>query len=483
MRNKPENPQQTTAAQTDAFLEMPDNIKSKLDKYLSILNENGGALVPYLFKEVEKIKQKDPENSNFDFWVLLNNIIKQDPDALAALKRARENLQNTLTLVKEENIKALAPYIDKVLQENPKAYKDITINDVINNTDAYFVPLDPADEITAKIIKKARQKKSAEEARAKQKETIKVIEPQGKVTYNQANDFKTTSTKLANAFFNYAPPVNVIDGQLALNTLYSDKNGKQISVLSSYSFNEKILNEYGITSREFTDFDYFVAMVCTNLFENGNQKISLTKLWHELGNPRTPNTRQLQELQKTLIKGLTTTIRISNREILEAYNKDTKSYTDIISPVMPVVINEEHNRVNGNITSGTIYILAKSPFMLVAEPLDQITQWNKDILKLYKGSRTQKYWRVLRYLMREIGWMKNDSKRHPVITFKKLFEDTQAKRTEDRNTILKLTEDLLKDVFVVCGSIKEFKIDHQRGRIELILNSASFLPPKNKNQK
>ena len=37
-----------------------------------------------------------------------------------------------------------------------------------------------------------------------------------------------------------------------------------------------------------------------------------------MGNPKAPNQTQLQELRKSLIKGMTTIINISNRDILEA---------------------------------------------------------------------------------------------------------------------------------------------------------------------
>lgn len=387
----------------------------------------------------------------------------------------------------ETREKVLLPYIENVLIDprNRKKYAGITAEQVLDNLDVLGRTVNP-DDITAEIIKRAQQKKRADEARAKQRERLQKVKPGEKISYIPGATLKTTSTNLANEFFSFAPPITEIEGQLTLNTLYSDRSGQDIAVLSYFNFNEKELNANGITSRVFTDFDYFVAMVCNNLYLEGNKQVSLTKLWHEMGNPKSPNQKQLQELRKSLIKGMTTIINISNREVLEAWNIDTDSYTDIKSPVMPVILKTERSKANGNIMSETVGIYNISPFILVADPLNQITTWKKDILKLYHGSRTAKYWRVMRYLMQQIAWMRNDKKRQPVITFRHLFDAVGAKRTEDRNTALKLVDELLRDAFKPCKYISGYKIDHQKGRITLTCSNPGTLPEqseKSENQK
>lgn len=403
--------------------------------------------------------------------------------AIEAVKAAVESPEmQELIKDAEERRAVLTPYIEKILQEptNRRKFKGLTVDIVLDNMNLIGGIVNP-EEVTAEIIKRAEKRKRAADASAKQRESLEKLTPGEKVTYAPGDTIKTTSTKLSNEFFCYAPPTTEIDGQITLNTVYSSKQGKNVAVYSYYNFNEKELTANGITSREFTDFDYFVAMVCNNLFAEGNKQVSLTKLWHEMGNPKSPNPRQLQELRKSLIKGMTTIINISNRDLLEAWNIDTDNYTDIKSPVMPVMLKTEHNRANGHIMNETVYIYAYSPFMLVAEPLNQITTWKKDILKLYPGSRTARYWSIMRYLMREIAWMRNDKNRKPVILFKSLFDAAGAKRTEDRATTLKLASTLLQDVFKACNYISGFKVDNQRERIDLKL--VPNLPENAKNQK
>ena len=420
------------------------------------------------------------------------DIIKQLEDTNAVLNDVFDKMGQSA------KIRDILPYIQEVLHgEQAAKFAGILSSDVIYNLElttrtdksgAIVESIKLKDDasraaevyrIAAEMLKKASQKQRAADAR----ESLKAKQDQGKeqaagsIQYNKGSTIKTTSTKLANEFFGITTPATELDGQLALKSIY-DRNGREVAVLSYYSYNESELRANGITKKEFTDFDYFVAMVCNNLFLENNRQVSLTKIWHEMGNPKAPNQTQLQELRKSLIKGMTTIINISNRDILEAYNEDTETYTDIKMSVMPVIIKTEHNRTKGNVTNETVYILELSPFMLVAEPLNQITTWNKDILKLYKGSRTAKYWSVLRCLMREIAWMRNDKKRNPKITFDYLFSETGSNRTEARNAALKIAESLLEDTFKPCGYIKDFKIDHQKRCITLTCTPKADNTPK-----
>ena len=388
------------------------------------------------------------------------------------------------TLLKdaEAREKVLMPYIDSVLKDpkNKGKYKDITAEQVLDNLDIMGRVINP-EEISAEILKRAAQRQRAAEAnKANRARTAEQMQKAGeKIKYTPGDTIKTTSTKLAQDFFSFAPPITEIDGQLTLNTVYKSDKGNDIAVLSYFNYNEKELTANGITSREFTDFDYFVAMVCNNLFSEGNKQVSLTKLWHEMGNPKSPNAQQIQELKKSLIKGMTTIINISNREVLEAWKINTDSYTDIKSPVMPVMLKTEHNKANGEIMSETVYIYAISPFILVADPLNQITTWKKEILKLYKGSRTARYWKIMRYLMQTIAWIRNgNGNRAPKITFKHLFDAVGAKRTEDRNATIKLTEKLLEEAFTPCGYVSSFKIDYQKACIDLKCTNPPGLPEK-----
>ena len=461
---------------------------------------------------IDKDITENDSNTNYEYMPMFNglfNIGKDGSGYIFSLEDAAADNKKVIALISV--VSDFMPFIKEELSkpENAKIklykvllcldYKELQNKDKSDKlifddkelqskvkTDNFILFAKDPKTAAGKIITSAldAQKLVNQQARAaaaKQNQIKKQAQltPGEKLNYEKGETLKTTSTNLANEFFSLAPPITEIDGQLTLNTFYSNKAGQNIAVLSYFSYNDKELSANGITNKEFTDFDYFVAMVCNNLYMENNRKVSLTKLWHEMGNPKAPNQHQIQELRKSLIKGMTTIINISNRDILEAYNINTDAYKDIKSPVMPIIFETEHNRANGYITNETINIYALSPFILVADPLNQITTWKKDILKLYKGSRTARYWRVMRYLMQQIAWMRNDNARAPKITFKTLFDKTGAKRTEDRNATLKIVEDLLKEAFIPCKYISSYNIDHQKGVIELVCIKAL---PENKNQ-
>lgn len=98
-------PKSTTSGQTDELLNLPDNVKNRLDKYLSVLNEGGGTLVPYLYAEISKLQEKEP-GEEYSLWSVLDKILQKDAEALAILKRARENLQKAKILESKEGKEA-----------------------------------------------------------------------------------------------------------------------------------------------------------------------------------------------------------------------------------------------------------------------------------------------------------------------------------------------------------------------------------------
>lgn len=475
-------------SELDERIQEGQSMTKEKDKVTAKFVKDGRVLAQV---EIDKKPRNPDEKTNKE----IKNMTPEERAAYFNNDERREKLKDLLQpvfeMLQNENYQELLkdaearenmllPYIESVLQDptNKRKYKGITAAQVLENLDIMGRIVNP-EEVSAEILKRAEKKKKAADARTKQEQKT----PGDKITYIPGDTLKTTSTALAKEFFSFAPPITEIEGQLTLNTIYS--KGRDINVLSYFSYNEKELQANGIEKREFSDFDYFVAMVCNNLFTEGNRQVSLTKLWHEMGNPKTPNQQQLQELRKSLIKGMSTIINIDNREILEAYNINTDTYEVIKSPVMPVMIKTEHNKANGNIMNETIYIYAKSPFMLVADPLGQITTWKKEILKLYTGSRTARYWKVLRYLMQEIAWMRNDKDRANKIMFKTLFDAVGAKRTEDRNATLKITESLLQEAFIPCKYVSSFNINHARACIEIkpIPKDRPLLPSKTKNQK
>ena len=133
-------PKATTAEQTDELLKMQgESMKLRLEKYLSVLNENGGALVPYIIAEIGRQKEKHPEQEYLEnFWHVLDAILDRKPEALAILEKAREDLKKAQILESPES------RISKTLPQ-VKTYG--LLNDSINHNILVngFAPVDSLD--------------------------------------------------------------------------------------------------------------------------------------------------------------------------------------------------------------------------------------------------------------------------------------------------------------------------------------------------
>ena len=430
------------------------------------------------------------DNSSFSYIPMfggLFNIGKQSGGGYVfnlpledAEQSTTENAKKIIMLI--DLVTDLIPYIKDELS-NPK-YKALFFHKVLTKLQyettqegKYRLTALDADTPEGRAIsaaldaqKQAQKQARAADAREIQRAKLGQAQTRNTIRYKTGNTLITTNTKLANEFFSsLASPIMEVDGQLQFTTIYAKNKGIEIPVCTSYSYNEKFLSQNGITRHKFEAIDYFISMVLNNLYSEGNREISFTKLWHELGNTKSPNPRQLEELREAVLLGMSTIIDINNRELLEFYGIDTEDYIDIQSPVLPIRIKTERSKVNGNITNATIAIDYYSPFILVADPLGQISTWDKRILKLYPGSRTARYWRVMRYLMREIGWMRNSSKRSNIIKATSLCEAVGDKTRADKQRTLKLTYELLEKAFMPLDYVSSF-VEDKNGNIALTYN-------------
>ena len=119
----PKNPpKSTTPAETDELLNMPDNFKNNVFSYLSIVNESGGALVPYIIAEIGKLQEKSGQEINF--FEILDRMTHKEPQALALLNRAREQLKKAQILEAPES---------KLTKPTPTIKTYGLQNDAVNN--------------------------------------------------------------------------------------------------------------------------------------------------------------------------------------------------------------------------------------------------------------------------------------------------------------------------------------------------------------
>lgn len=304
------------------------------------------------------------------------------------------------------------------------------------------------------------------------------------VHYINGDKYETVTDKLANMFFAFNAPISgEINGQQTMIPLRYERQGtkKEITLYYNYFFDEDLIKDLGLQKR-FNDFDFFVMSTLDNLKNEGNEIVSLTKIWHEMGNTGSPGPDHLTELRNSIYKGMSTTLRIDNKDVLNAWGKDTSKYKELVSPAMPVQILTENFTANGKTSSGQVRINGFSPFYIVASSIGHYTAWDKDILRLYGHKRTPRYYTVMHYLLMQIGWMRNDkSARNNKLSLQSLYKYAGAKTTRAKNLTKETLLRLLDEVFIPTGYVKTYSEDWQAGCICLTVGRDRALANKKKN--
>lgn len=293
-----------------------------------------------------------------------------------------------------------------------------------------------------------------------------------KVKYNNAEVFRFITDKLIKDFHSnivQAEAADHIDRALRGDLLTSSGNslkyegeGKPpITLYYDFSIDGARLDTFGITPR-FSYFDLFVVTVLDNLYLAGNTKVTLTKIWHELGNEGRPNSRQLTEIFKSIVRSEATTCLGNIPEVAEHWTKKApidgrlsmRRLTNVDFTGIPYKNNNGKLQIKGN--GGTITIRGLSLFYDLAEQLNHITQYDGKFLRLYAGTRTDLFYGVLFYLVHEISWMRYGGRSNK-ITYKELYKvtgaDTATNARRERAKARKMASDILQQMFIPAGYI------------------------------
>ena len=386
-----------------------------------------------------------------------------------------------------QEVAQLLPFLKQVI--TAPEYNGLTLDEIVDAGE---------DPDTGRPIPGSIWDLALNEARTLFEHDAAQTTPLMKVSYKQGTELKTSTDKLGNLFYSLSAPTNkhVLDGQREILSIpreeltelkyESDADKKQITLFYDFLPNESQLQKIGLTSK-FDSYDFFISAVTDNLYLNGNSTVSLSKIWHELGNTTSPNTTQLTELYKRLVRGATTIVTIDDSEVQKAWKKDTaKTYKEIISPVMPLQILGEKFVSNGNIASARINITGLSPFFALSQSIGHYTTWKKEVLQLYTGRKTSRYYSIMQFLMSQIAWIRNpNSKRSNKITYQSVYDYIGDNSTRGKQLSRDMIYRLLDEVFIPAKYIKSYKEDNH-GEPGVKINCVpvlSALPPAKKPTK
>lgn len=291
-----------------------------------------------------------------------------------------------------------------------------------------------------------------------------------KVHYNTGRTIAITTDLLAQDFFSPSRPdprglltpngdilTENMEKAIALN--YSPKKDKKKNYLYyDYAYNKETLEALGIEDCNFTSYDFFVISVIDNLKSEGNDKITCTKIWHEMGGEGRPGENNLDQIAKSVQKGIATPLLVDDAEVQAHYGNKTAHR--FLSTVLPAKMVEERAIIGGQMVEGYIQVFDYSPFYTIAQSLNRLKPWPKTMLSLYTGRKTPRYYAVFRYLLRQIGWLANaKSKRSHKITYSSVCEAAEDKTPRDKQLTKTMLRRILDEVFIPAGYVKSYRED------------------------
>ena len=227
--------------------------------------------------------------------------------------------------------------------------------------------------------------------------------------------------------------------QLQLDTITIDvsRGSKKREAAIIYGITFDILEEEATElkiTKHLTQYDKRVYISVAALYNAGNEYITATQIYKQMGNTSRPNARQLQKIHDSILKMGRARIYIDN--LHEATNRKYKKF-ELQSIDTPLL---SFSKVDGVVINGkevgTVYHIftdpqfTELPLMEFARKRKQITTYKLELLQS-PANKTEDNLLIEDYLLDRIAHMKNGNE-HPKLTYKTIYErckiNTKVKR-------------------------------------------------------
>lgn len=227
---------------------------------------------------------------------------------------------------------------------------------------------------------------------------------------------------------------------------------REVSILWQIDFAS--LGEDVKISRQLTPFDKRVHMAVAALYDAGNKVVTLTSIFHAMGNSRRPNTAALQRVNESIQKMSAASIVIDNTQEAQEYRYDKFVYKGRLLPIEQV----EHV-TNGKLSESAIRLFREPPVVTFARQRKQITAFPLKVLQS-PGNKTEISIAIENYLLERIGKARGENKK---ANLRRILYDTiydacgiteRKQRQRSREKIL-----ALMDHFQTCGTIRKYTED------------------------
>lgn len=371
-----------------------------------------------------------------------------------------------------ENLGGIAPYYERLVNEKPEyaelknAHASVTLRpkeDDPEDVKALHELFRTAWAEAAQIWKEHEAEGQADLENVQGRRLKEWINPTDK---NSALFFGPAIARMANdvpgqmtfipELMNETNAIPINNGRRAVT-----KSGKKQNALLFLTYDDDNATMRQLNVKWGDDYakNFFVTFAATNLFIAGNRKVTLSQLFRAMPGKTngTPSKAQLQDLFRSVLQCISTTVYINTKDISERWGID--KYKEIIAPVLPAKWVNERVTINGALADAYLELYDVSPFFQLARDMQQIQPINLKALEI-KLSRTETNYRVLYYLLRQVLWMQNPKgKRSNLIT----YEDLRAGVGGGREDRLKKTCFSILEQWRNIGFISGYK-ETENGR-------------------
>ena len=186
-------------------------------------------------------------------------------------------------------------------------------------------------------------------------------------------------------------------GQMMMNF----KTGKTKDVLVFYSINFDELDPALKISKKLTPYDKRVYIAAAALFNAGNEVITATQIFREMGNSSQPAPEQIQKIWDSLTKMRAAVIQLDNQKETETIKKyGAFKYDGQLLPFERISAY-----VNNTLTDAAIHLFREPPLVSFARQRNQVTTISRKLLES-PISKTEANLQLEDYLLERIGHMK-----------------------------------------------------------------------------
>lgn len=203
-------------------------------------------------------------------------------------------------------------------------------------------------------------------------------------------------------------------------------------------------------NRELTTYDKYLYMAVDALYRaNESHTMTLTNIYKQLGNDKSPSSADIQKILASLNKMGNTTVEMNNALEREQY----PNYPEINYKGKLLEFRQITVKANGKATDGAIYVLAELPLMTVARERKQFTTIDRKLLTLKMG-KTAENLNIFDVLIDRIATIKSGHTNNKIL-YSYIYEHAKITTSKQRQRTPEKIRKILGH-FKKCGHIKNY---------------------------